>query len=260
MGDVASYNGDQQPDGSHGLVMFPPEWTVFARNLEGSFGYTLQVGVEREDPLFALRLHSNMALFGRPALTLHVGPTKDGPRVAMVKDATLNPLRPHDFDVIIPPPGAGRLLDGDENVKVPVRCDLVDIYRACKFSVAITGAAAQQQEQRPQQQGGQRLEEHFEWRHTFGGEVSDLIGGHAAGWTLVRLDCSASDGRQVVAVWANGKKTLKEAMKFRFLNAGVTGELGDVFGLAAVVSAMGMWDQVRRESQNKPDHGGQGGF
>lgn len=262
MGDAASYDHDQHED-INGPIIFPREWTVFARNFEGSFGYTLQVGVERDQPMFALRLHSNMALFGRPALTLHVGPTKDGPRVAMVKDATLNPLRPHDFDVICPPPAAGRLLDGDENVKVPVRCDLVDIYRAYKFSVAITGASQQQQQQ---QQGGQQLEEHFEWRHTFGGEVADLIGGPAAGWKLVRLDRNASghggtsDGKEVVAVWANGKKTLKEAMTFRFLNAGVTGELGDLFGLAAVVSAMGIWDHIRRERQNNPDHGGQGGF
>lgn len=242
MGDAASYGDDQQ--GNNDPVIFPREWTAFARNFEATFGYTLQVGAERDHHMFALHLHSNMSLFGRPALTLHVGPTKDGPRVAMVKDATLNPLRSHDFDVIIPPPGSGRLLDGDEHVKVPVRCDIIDIYRAYKFSVA-TGP-------------GDRQLERFEWRHTFwGDEVGDLIGGLAAGWKLVRLDRDASgnggtsDGKEVVAVWATGKKTLKEAMKFRFLNAGVTGELGQSFGLAAVVSAMGMWDHARRERQGQ---------
>lgn len=254
MGDAVSYDNDQQ--GNNGPITFPREWTVFARNFEATFGYTLQIGMERDHPMFALRLHSNMSLFGRPALTLHVGPTKDGPRVAMVKDATLNPLRSHDFDVIIPPPGSGQLLDGDENVKVPVRCDVADIHRAYKFSVA-TGPGMHQQ----QQHGDQQLER-FEWRHTLGEEVGDLIGGLAAGWKLVRLDRDVrgnggtSDGKEVVAVWGTGKMTLKEAMKFRFLNAGVTGELGELFGLAAVVSAMGMWDHVRRERQSNPDHGG----
>lgn len=259
MGDAASYDGDQQDN--NGPVVFPHEWTVFARNFEGSFGYTLQVGVERDHPMFALHLHSNLLIFGRPALTLHIGPTKDGPRVAMVKDATLNPLKSHDFDVYIPPPGFGRLLNGDNNVKVPVQCDIFEVHRVYKFSVATNP-----DQQRQQQQGGQL--ERFEWRHTFGEEVGGLIGGPAAGWKLVRLDRDASasgggeggghtsDGKEVVAVWATGKKTLKEAMKFRFLNAGVTGELGDSFSVAAVVSAMGMWDHVRRENQNNPDHGG----
>lgn len=203
--------------------------------------------------MFALRLHSNMSFFGRPALTLHVGPTKDGPRVAMVKDATLNPLRSHDFDVIILTPGSGRLLDGDESIKVPVQCDVVDIHWAYQSSVA-TGPGMHQQ----QQHGDQQLER-FEWRHTFGEEVGCLIGGLAAGWKLVRLDrdvCGnggTSDGKEVVAVWAAGKKTLKEAMKFRFLNTGVTGELGELIGLAAVVSAMGMWDHARRARQSNPE-------
>lgn len=89
MGDAALYDDDQHDD--NGSFTFPHEWTVFACSLEATFGYTLQVGVERDHPLFTLHIHSSFALLGRPALTLHAGPTKDGPRIAMVKDATLNP-------------------------------------------------------------------------------------------------------------------------------------------------------------------------
>lgn len=46
-----------------------------------------------------------------------------------------------------------------------------------------------------------------------------------------------------------------EGMKFRFLNACITGTLGDSFALAAVVSAMGISDLLRRDIQGHPDHG-----
>lgn len=275
MGDAAIY--DEEQDGG-GPISFPQEWTIFARNFEATFGYTLTMGVERAHPLFAVRIHSNLALFGRPALTLHLGPTKAGPTIAMVKDATLNPMRKYDFDVIIPPVGSGHLVDHDDdgehmqNEKILIRCDIVDVHRFHRFSVATGGGGGGGAGQ------GTRIE-NFEWRHTFGEEVGDLIGGMAAGWKLVRMGLpyegtppsssnsnpggggsgsgQTSDGREVVAVWASGKKTLKEAMKFRFLNSGASGLLGDRFAFVAVVSAMGMWDHVRRERQKNPDHGGQ---
>lgn len=245
MGDAAL----SEPQDS-GPVTFPREWTVFARSFEATFGYTLEVGVERDHPLFALRIHSNLSLFGRPALILHAGPTKDGPRIGMVKDATLNPMRSHDFDAFIPPPGLGTLDDEDgRNVKVEVRAAALEVFPAHRFSVDV----------------GRLRVESFEWRHTFGEQVGDLIGGPAAGWKLVRMDSQPGsgagqtrDGHEVVAVFASGKKSLKEAMKFRFLNSGALGELGPSFDYAAVMTALGIWDHVRRERQKNPDHGGHG--
>lgn len=230
---------------SEGPAKFPQEWTVFARNFEATFGYTMEMGVERDRPLFAVRIHSNFSLFGRPALVVHSGPTKDGPRIGMVKDATLNPTRTNDFDVFLPPVGSG-MLDNDDNknVKVQVRAHMLELFPVHRFSVTV----------------GQARKESFEWRHTVGKEVSDLIGGAAAGWTLVRTGAvggRAIDGQEIVAVWAAGYKSKKEAMKFRFLSSGASSELGDIFKSAAVVSALGMWDHIRRESQKQPDHGGQ---
>lgn len=170
----------------------------------------------------------------------------------------------------------------------------MDIHRTYQFSVVVATAAATAvgaPPPPPWQQGARGTQlERFEWRHTFGKEVDDLIGEPAAGWKLVRLEreapssgCVATisaaaaageggvavsgsgtggrqtgDGKEVVAFWASGKATRKEAMKLRFLNTGGTGEFGDTFALAAVVSAMGMWDHVRRERQKNPDHGDHG--
>lgn len=240
MGDAAIYDMQGKTP-----IEFPKEWTVFARNFEATFGYTMEMGVDRDHPLFAVRIHSNFSLFGRPALVLHSGPTKDGPRIGMVKDATLNPTRTHDFDLYLPPAGS-EVLDNDDgkNLKVEVRAHMLELFPVHKFSVTV----------------GQGRVEEFEWRHTIGKEVSDLVGGTAAGWTLVRtfaMGGQTSDGQEVVAVWSAGYKSKKEAMKFRFLSSGASGELGDKFESAAVVSALGMWDHVRRQRQKNPDHGGQ---
>lgn len=239
MGDVAVY--DTQGKNS---INFPREWTLFARNFEATFGYTMTIGSERDHPLFAVRIHSNFSLFGRPALVLHSGPTKDGPQIGMIKDATLNPTRPHDFDIFLPPVGSGMLDDDDgRNVKVEVRARMLELFPVHGFSVTV----------------GQGRVESFEWRHTFGKEVSDLVGGTAAGWTLVRtgaIGVQTDDGHEVVAVWSAGYTSKKEALKFRFMSSGASGELGDRFESAAVMSALGMWDHVRRERQKNADHGG----
>lgn len=241
-----------EPHDLVGPVRFPREWTLFARSFEATFGFTMEMGVERGRPLFAARLHSNFALLGRPALVLHLGPPAQaqarGPRIGVVKDATLNPTRRRDFDVLLPPAGAGVLDDDDgRNVKVGVRAAMLDVFPAHRFSVAV----------------GHGLVENFEWRHTFGEEVGDLIGGPAAGWKLVRTGspsgaakAQTSDGKEVVAVWVSGRRELKEAMKFRFLNSGASEELGATFEYAAVMSALGMWDHIRRERQKNRDHGG----
>lgn len=244
MGDAAL----PEPQDS-GPVAFPQEWTVFARSFEATFGYTLEMGVQRDRPLFAVRIHSNFGLFGRPALVLHRGPTKDGARLGLVRDATLNPMRRLDFDVVVPPAGCG-VLDGedDKNMEVEVRAAILEVFPVHKFSVPV----------------GQGRTESFEWRHTFGPEVGDLVGGGpAAGWKLVRIDPQSgavgfrtSGDREMVAVWVSGRKNLKEALKFRFLNSGASGELGHSFRYAAVMSALGMWDHLRRERQKNPDHGG----
>lgn len=252
MGDA--FPSSPPPTSSDDPAGFPREWTLFARDFEATFGYTLQLGASRDEPLFAVRVHSNFSLFGRPALVLHAGPTRDGPRVALVRDATLNPTRARDFDLVIPPAGPGAGSEGrldedheDRNLRVEVRAAMLELFPVHRFSVAVGRGPG------PGLGPGGKEAGHFEWRHVFGEEVGDLIGGPAAGWKLARTDDA---GEETLAVWVEGRKSEKEAMKFRFLNSGASGELGESFAHAAVVSALGMWDHVRRERQKNPDHGG----
>lgn len=206
MGDAALLPEPEAP----GPARFPEEWTVFARSFEATLGCTMETGASTPaPPCSAGRRWSCTS--ARPGTA---------PGAGAVRGATLNPARRLDFDVVIPPAGRG-ILDSheDENIKVGVRAAMLEVFPVHKLSVPV----------------GRGRTEGFEWRHTFGEEVGDLIGGGpAAGWKLVRTDLRsvavgvpASDGREVVAVWVDGRKNLKEALRFRFLNSGAPDALGD---------------------------------
>ncbi|XXG98979.1 hypothetical protein Hte_005312 [Hypoxylon texense] len=105
----------------------------------------------------------------------------------------------------------------------------------------------------------------FEWRHSQGREVHSLNPDpRATGYKLVRgiagpgsgrggpyvggggpratrQEGESSDGKEIVAVWATvdgGCKKKKRPFAFRLLGSGATGELGDEFALAALVTAL----------------------
>ncbi|ETR99241.1 hypothetical protein M419DRAFT_102329 [Trichoderma reesei RUT C-30] len=110
--------------------------------------------------------------------------------------------------------------------------------------------------------------ERFEWVSSRGKEVKDLHEwGH--GWKLRRVattyypdahvdkgwDEDKDDGdaaayeyetlhedNEVLAVWADAKG-LKKAAKFKFVNSGATGELGEAWALMAVVSFVRVWQR-----------------
>ncbi|CAG9977257.1 unnamed protein product [Clonostachys byssicola] len=92
--------------------------------------------------------------------------------------------------------------------------------------------------------------ETFEWRRSTGELVRDLPGGFQYGMKLVRLDGATGgassngkvtvvggDGKRIVAIFAAVRPQCTSA-KFRFMNEGATGELGEVFELAAMISFM----------------------
>ncbi|PIA91924.1 hypothetical protein CB0940_09116 [Cercospora beticola] len=59
----------------------------------------------------------------------------------------------------------------------------------------------------------------------------------------------SSDGKEVVAVWADNMKWSKNKLvKFEFLGAGRTGELGEVVEIMAVSSGMRIWQILRAGS------------
>jgi hypothetical protein len=100
-------------------------------------------------------------------------------------------------------------------------------------------------------------DEQFEWRQSHGDEVKALDEWHW-GLKLVRLNNEkpdegggkgknrksgeSSDGKEIVAVWADtGKLSMSKIGKFQFLGSGATGELGECWAIMAIVSVVRLW-------------------
>ncbi|KAK7222998.1 hypothetical protein V2G26_011001 [Clonostachys chloroleuca] len=112
----------------------------------------------------------------------------------------------------------------------------------------------------PTDPGGEQ--ESFEWRSSKGRLIKDLVGGFQFGAKLVRLggptiapagngssddgddgemDGITSDGKSIVAIYA-GERWHYSQCKFRFINEGARGQLGEVFELAAVMSFVRLFE------------------
>lgn len=79
------------------------------------------------------------------------------------------------------------------------------------------------------------------------GEGSSRVGG--GGKRYERGLGESSDGKEVVAVWADNTRPSKNKLvRFEFLGAGRTGELGEVFEIMAVSSGMRIWQILRAGS------------
>lgn len=116
-------------------------------------------------------------------------------------------------------------------------------------------------------QGAQQHIERFEWRRSHGSEVK-AVGGWSYGWKLVRLkegtpeDAQSggeepdrangftSDGREVVAVWADTSsiKSMSRVGEFQLLGSGRSGELGMNWQLMAMMSCMCIWQREMQTS------------
>jgi hypothetical protein len=110
--------------------------------------------------------------------------------------------------------------------------------------------------------GPSRHIEKFEWRRSHSQEVASL-GGGKWGWKLVRSgsddaeaevpekegedrhDGLTSDGKEIVAVWADPKlkKSLSTVGEFEFRGSGASGELGRGWALMALLTRMCMWQK-----------------
>lgn len=115
--------------------------------------------------------------------------------------------------------------------------------------------------------GEKPVPERFEWRQSHGQEVK-LLSNHAWGWKLVRLNSDVSnqsditpevsdkgkkrdlgetsDGKEVVAVWADNMKWSKTKMlRFEFLGSAKESNMGEIFGIMAVSTGMRIWQIMR---------------
>ncbi|KAM0426653.1 hypothetical protein ACHAPT_007969 [Fusarium lateritium] len=101
---------------------------------------------------------------------------------------------------------------------------------------------------------GNEIKEGFEWRPSKSDVVAGL-GGRRRGWKLVRLargppggagtdflpgNIRDSWGKEVVAVWAEAKRSSAEIGHFQFLGTGLTGILGEKWAIMAIITALAL--------------------
>ncbi|KAH8648576.1 hypothetical protein BX600DRAFT_442862 [Xylariales sp. PMI_506] len=203
---------------------FPASFSLYHPS---TFSKTYLLGEHQSQPLYAVALHTGWS--GKPDVVLHAGPDeKRFPPIASVDANTMS----RSSTVTLPPvPGSG--LDCATE-----RAEFSGFGHGKEsFSIEVDAS------------GGRR--EAFEWRHSHGGEV-DGLGGRGRGWKLVRLAASgsgasrSSDGKEVVAVWANASMSATKILNFEFLGSGATGVLGERWAIMAVITALRIWDKERK--------------
>ncbi|KAF4976372.1 hypothetical protein FZEAL_6948 [Fusarium zealandicum] len=117
-------------------------------------------------------------------------------------------------------------------------------------------------------EGANRHIERFEWRRSHGKDIKS-VGQSSWGWKLVRIgggtqkeadsgsddeqtrkDGFTSDGKEIVAVWADAKswKGVSKVGEFQLRGSGATGELGTQWALMAIVSYMCMWQKTMQSA------------
>lgn len=218
----------------------------------------------------SLSLHVSCLLYSPPSSTtpafaislprgwygemlLHAGPTASHPALATVAEQAGDSV---DFVVVLP---------AAESLGVVGRSEVVRHVMTVKRDAFWFGIRVGS--------GNERRSEKFEWRHSRGSEVRS-VGQAGVGWKLVRLGRSApggeeaeaegqtgmeakeakegftKDGKEIVAVWAQGKTLsgVKNMGEVRFLGAGATGEFGIQWSIMAVMSCFCIWLRTSQQS------------
>lgn len=184
-------------------------------------------------------------------MILHSGPSKDDAPLATVKPSG---RIGQDFSISLPTMHPG------EPPRTEILRHVVTLRRET-FWFAF-----------PVENGPSRWVEKFEWRHSHGNEVKNVEGGSGWGWKLVRVgrddarpggltaedddegggdraDGLASDGKEIVAVWADpGSLSLSKMGTFEFRGSGATGELGKLWSVMAILSCMCIWQDRMRQT------------
>ncbi|KAI1846470.1 hypothetical protein JX266_007367 [Neoarthrinium moseri] len=241
----------------------PPQLVNLPRKFPPAFGMyyqkavripTFNLGAEEDQPAFAVTFHT-VGHSSSPQLVLHS--TAD-PGSAPLAIAERTGRLGHRSVVTLPaPPGPG---SEAESVTEEVHAHVSITSVAYGFSVEVGEGASARREK-------------FEWRSSKGSEVKSLGSGKGSpGRKLVRLSTeadgvggtravrdqgSSSDGREVVAAWAdNPKWSGNKAGGFQFLGSGATGELGDRFSVMAVATALRIWEMINESSLQSAATGG----
>ncbi|KAH6844738.1 hypothetical protein B0I37DRAFT_378167 [Chaetomium sp. MPI-CAGE-AT-0009] len=154
------------------------------------------------------------------AMTLHTGPRREDPALSEVQPA--GRMR-QDFSIGLPALGEGQ----GQGQRAEVLRYVVGWKKEMYWFAMQVGGAGQV--------------ERFEWRRSHGQEVKKVEGGRGDGLT--------SDGKEVVAVWADpGTLSLSKLGQFEFRGSGATGELGLLWSIMAVMSCMCIWQKTMQSA------------
>jgi hypothetical protein len=216
---------------------------------------TFNLGAQQDQPVFSVTFHGGGGAGQQPYLVLRATTYAASPPLAVVERADRQGRR---SDVLLPPLAE----DGGQAVLEPLHSHVSFTSVMYAFAIEVLGP------------DGVLRRERFEWRSSKGNEVRALLdldgedGGRgsppgrgkikALGRKLVRLSAEAegvggtravrdsgasSDGREVVAAWAdNPRWSANRAGTLRFLGSGATGEMGDRFTVMAAATALRIWE------------------
>ncbi|KAI0418737.1 hypothetical protein F5X98DRAFT_362962 [Xylaria grammica] len=231
-----------------GAPMFPRTFAVYTQSPRH---YVL--GESQSAPRYAVSTHSSLS--SRPDVVIHSGVSQDTPPLATVDHEPFS----RSASITLPARAGSRFPVAHEPL-----ASVGPFTRLMSFSIETTPSG--------------RGREHFEWRHSSGGEV-EALGGRHSGWKLVRVSApdkpqphrrpalaakkhhaganananananalgTSSDGKEVVAVWAAANLSVSKALRFRFIGSGADGSLGDRWAAMAVASALAIWHRDRR--------------
>lgn len=195
------------------------------------------LGVHQHTPLYAVRVRPAWQM-SNPVIALHNGPiAESSPLLAAVDYISMS----DHMSITLPPPLTYRGT-GSTAVRLEIVMGWSHFYT---FSMEV-GTDPRNVHR-----------EAFEWRHSYGNAVAAL-GGAREGWKLVRMssailpnaprrlpgpDFTASDGREVVAMFSDARMSMSKQLKFAFVGTGLLGALGERWSVMAVTSALAIWEK-----------------
>ncbi|KAI2639257.1 hypothetical protein GGS21DRAFT_420747 [Xylaria nigripes] len=232
---ASSYGAGLGADPVCGLrPKFPPSLNAY---FQAKFTKTFYLGEKREEPLFAVRMHSGFT--SNPELVFYEGPDDKG---AILATANYKSKWNSSTSILTVPAHEG--VDHDtESQRVEMHVKYNSTHQTFRYTANV-GV------------GKETHCEEFEWRASHGDEVKELHG-YRWGRKLVRLSNppvsdggdrhirasgSASDGHEVIGVWTyNDSMSMTKVLKFQFMGSALKGMLGERGTTLAIISALRIW-------------------
>lgn len=226
---------------------FPADLNMYYQKAVGN--PTFNLGESEDQPHLCVTFHSSLTFSGNPYFLLHSTANPGSPPLAIAEKAGRLGQRAEITLPAVTGPDEGPDAEDVETEEMKAHASLTSV--SYTFSVETAPG----------------LREKFEWRASKGNEVKALVEGkvhHASGRKLVRLATEAdgvggtravrdqgasSDGREVVAVWAdNPKWSGNKAGALRFLGSGASGALGGRFAVMAIATSIRIWEMMNESS------------